>query len=72
MKPHWLLLSGALLLPATPIAALTPPERFFKQSPGTDYYLANYSEYEAYLKKLAEESDRIKLVDIGRTAEGRI
>jgi hypothetical protein len=81
MKPHWLLLSGALLLPATPIAAqnsavrggtaLTSPERFFKQPPGTDYYLANYSEYKAYLKKLAEESDRIKLVDIGRTAEGR-
>ncbi|MCI4592144.1 peptidase [Sphingobium sp. BYY-5] len=76
MKPHWLLLSGALLLPASPIAAQgttapTPPERFFKQPPGTDYYLANYSEYEAYLKRLAAESDRIRLVDIGKTAEGR-
>ena len=49
----------------------TPPERFFKQPPGTDYYLANYSEYEAYLQKLATQSDRMKLVDIGKSAEGR-
>ena len=79
MKPHWLFLSGALLLQAVPAAAQTgaqtstptPPERFFKQPPGTDYYLANYSEYEAYLQKLATQSDRMKLVDIGKSAEGR-
>lgn len=52
-------------------AALTAPDRFFKQPVGTDYYLANYAEYEAYLQRLARESDRIKLVDIGRSAEGR-
>ena len=52
-------------------AVITTPAQFFKQPPGTDYYLANYSEYEAYLKKLASESDRMKLVDIGKTAEGR-
>ena len=75
MKPHWLFLSGALLLQAVPAVAQTstptPPERFFKQPPGTDYYLANYSEYEAYLQKLATQSDRMKLVDIGKSAEGR-
>lgn len=75
MKPHWLFLSGALLLQAVPALAQTstptPPERFFKQPPGTDYYLANYSEYEAYLQKLATQSDRMKLVDIGKSAEGR-
>lgn len=75
MKSHWLFLSGALLLQAVPATAQTgtptPPERFFKQPPGTDYYLANYSEYAAYLQKLASESDRMKLVDIGKTAEGR-
>lgn len=56
---------------AQAVRAVTAPEDFFKQPPGSDYYLANYSEYEAYLKRLAGESDRIKLVDIGRTAEGR-
>lgn len=66
-----LLLTTALLLQALPLHAQTAPERFFKQPPGTDYYLANYTEYAAYLQRLAGESDRIKLVDIGRTAEGR-
>lgn len=51
--------------------ALTAPADFFKQPPGSDYYLANYDEYEAYLKRLAAQSDRMKLVDIGKTAEGR-
>jgi len=69
--PHWLLVSAALLcLPAAAIAQ-TAPRDFFKQPPGNDYYLANYSEYEAYLKRLAGESDRIKLIDIGKSAEGR-
>lgn len=55
----------------TATATVTAPADFFKQSPGSDYYLANYSEYEAYLKRLAGETDRMKLVDIGKTAEGR-
>lgn len=78
MKSHSLILSAAFLLQAALFPQLsmalstpTPPESFFKQPPGTDYYLANYSEYEGYLKRLARESDRMKLVDIGKTAEGR-
>lgn len=77
MKPRLCLLTTAVVAlspiaaQAQPTTAVTPPAAFFKQPPGTDYYLANYSEYEAYLKRLARESDRIKLVDIGRTAEGR-
>ncbi len=50
---------------------VTAPEAFFSQAPGTDYFLADYTAYEAYLKRLAGESDRMKLVDIGKTAEGR-
>ena len=38
---------------------------------GDDYQLANYDQIETYLKKLATESDRMKLVDIGPTEEGR-
>ncbi|WP_017667420.1 M14 metallopeptidase family protein [Sandarakinorhabdus sp. AAP62] len=75
MKSHWLFVSAALLaLPAASLAQTaraTAPGDFFKQPPGTDYYLANYTEYESYLKKLATESDRLKLVDIGKSAEGR-
>ncbi len=38
---------------------------------GDDYHMASYSQLETYWKKLASESDRMKLVDIGLTAEGR-
>ena len=67
----------ALALAAVPVEAgaqpaqVTAPERFFDVPPGTDYFLADYTAYEAYLKRLASESDRMKLVDIGRTSEGR-
>ncbi|RDE06989.1 M14 family metallopeptidase [Sphingomonas aracearum] len=75
MNLRLLLLSGALLLPPAVVSAQsaqpTAPDRFFKQPIGSDYYLANYTEYEAYLKRLASESDRIRLVDIGKSAEGR-
>ncbi|MBN8817542.1 MAG: peptidase [Sphingomonas sp.] len=71
MKFQSLLLTTALFAQCATVAAQTAPENFFKQKPGTDYYLANYTEYEAYLKRLAGESDRMKLIDIGKTAEGR-
>jgi hypothetical protein len=38
---------------------------------GDDYHLANYVQLEAYWKQLAAESDRMKLVDIGKSSEGR-
>src|SRR5579875_2857687 len=61
--------AGALAqAPARPVTA---PKDFFAQPVGSDYFLANYTAYEAYLKRLAAESDRIRLVDMGKTAEGR-
>ncbi|MFX8929944.1 M14 family zinc carboxypeptidase, partial [Acinetobacter baumannii] len=33
--------------------------------------LANYTQTEAYFKKLAATSNRVQLVDIGKTEEGR-
>ena len=38
---------------------------------GDDYFLATYSQLEQYWKRLDRESDRMTLVDIGRTEEGR-
>ncbi|MBI5771628.1 MAG: peptidase [Verrucomicrobia bacterium] len=52
-------------------AALTSPKEHFGFAIGDDYHLANYTQTEAYFKKLAAESDRLRLVDIGRTEEGR-
>lgn len=64
-------IAGVLLSQPLAANAQTAPAKFFKQPPGSDYYLANYTEYEAYLQRLAGESDRMKLVDIGKTAQGR-
>ena len=67
-------LAGALALHA-PMArsqsAVTSPKQQFGFNIGDDYKLATYSQFESYWRKLARESDRMKLVDIGQTAEGR-
>lgn len=57
---------------ASPTAArITSPASFFPQNPGTDYFLANYDQYETYLQRIAAESDRMKLESFGTSAEGR-
>src|SRR5258708_10031445 len=50
---------------------ITTPKEAIGFNMGDDYMLANYDQISAYLKKLANESDRMKLVDIGPTSEGR-
>ena len=50
---------------------ITSPKDFLGFNIGDDYRIANYTQQEAYWKKLASESDRMRLVDIGKTAEGR-
>ncbi|MGK6353007.1 M14 family metallopeptidase [Parapedobacter sp. DT-150] len=46
------------------------PADHFGFAMGTDYSLTNYTQTEAYFKKL-DQSDRVQLVDIGDTEEGR-
>ena len=50
---------------------ITTPKQQFGANIGDDYFLASYSQLEAYWKVLDRESERMSLVDIGRTAEGR-
>jgi hypothetical protein len=50
---------------------VTTPKEALGFNLGDDYQVANYTQLEKYWKKLAAESDRMKLVDIGATAEGR-
>ncbi len=52
-------------------AKITSPKEHFGFAIGDDYHLANYTQTEAYFKKLAADSDRVRLVDMGRTEEGR-
>lgn len=47
------------------------PKEHFGFDIGDDYKLANFTQTEAYFRKLAAASNRVKLVDIGKTEEGR-
>jgi hypothetical protein len=61
----------AVAASAAAAAHVTTPREQLGFNLGDDYEVANYTQLEAYWKKLATESDRMKLVDIGKTAEGR-
>jgi hypothetical protein len=67
-----LLTTLAPLQSTEPVGArVTTPKAHFGFDLGDDYCLANYEQYAAYLARLVKESDRIKIVDIGDTAEKR-
>lgn len=51
--------------------AIPTPKQHFGFDIGTDYHLANYTQAEAYFKKVAAQSDRVLLTEIGKTEEGR-
>ena len=57
--------------PAARGAAITSPTQELGFPIGADYHLVNYTQLQAYWTKLAKQSDRMKLVRIGTTAEGR-
>ncbi len=50
---------------------VTSPREELGANIGDDYFLATYSQLEKYWKKLDRESERMSLIDIGRTEEGR-
>lgn len=52
-------------------AQIITPKEHFGFNIGDDYHLANFSQTEAYFKKLAQQSDRILYQVIGKTEEGR-
>ncbi|HUB81169.1 MAG TPA: M14 metallopeptidase family protein [Bryobacteraceae bacterium] len=73
---HRYILFLAAILSAASLSAqsapkVTSPKDFLGFNLGDDYMVANYTQLEAYWKKLASESDRMKLVSIGKTEEGR-
>jgi hypothetical protein len=68
------LLSGALLSAAPAAAqqaALPTPESVLGFKPGADFKLATYGESLEYFQRLDAASDRLRLIEVGRTSEGR-
>ena len=63
-------LSAGILAPQS-APKITTPKEALGFNLGDDYMVATYTQLEAYWKKLAAESPRMKLESIGKTEEGR-
>ena len=50
---------------------VTTPKQHFGFNIGDDYQLATYTQLQAYWARLDKESDRMRVQEIGKTAEGR-
>jgi Zinc carboxypeptidase len=57
--------------PSPPAPRVTSPREYFGFNLGDDYCLANYQQLLGYWSKLEQQSDRLKVVRIGKSAEGR-
>ena len=64
-----LMIGTVLVLPAA--AQVPAPESVFGFKAGADMRLATYDQAIAYFKKLAESSPFLKLVEAGKTSQGR-
>jgi len=70
--PFFILLTAVLALSGfTAHAAPPSPREHFGFAIGDDYQLATYTQTESYFRRIATESDRLQLVEIGNTSEGR-
>ncbi len=52
-------------------AALPSPEKFFGFQMGADRKLANWDKLHEYYQALAKGSNKVKLVELGKSSEGR-
>jgi len=66
-----LLFAAALPAMAGAQAHITTPKEFFGHNIGDDYFLPNYDQFMSYWHKIDGESDRMQVVEIGKTSEGR-
>ena len=53
-----------------PSSNVPTPQSVLGHKPGDDFYLANYDESREYFRKLAASSNRIKLINVGKTTRG--
>ncbi|HEX3661031.1 MAG TPA: M14 family zinc carboxypeptidase, partial [Acidobacteriaceae bacterium] len=72
MRKPCLLVLFALILAALAVQAQVPtPASVLGHTPGDDYYLANYEEEIRYFHELAAHSDRIRMITVGKSSQGR-
>ncbi|MGA8161371.1 MAG: M14 metallopeptidase family protein, partial [Acidobacteriaceae bacterium] len=72
MRKRCLLVLFATIFAALAMRAQVPtPASVLGHTPGDDYYLANYEEEIRYFHELAAHSDRIRMITVGQSSEGR-
>src|SRR6202162_2778138 len=68
-------LAAKLLIPLlvvySALAQVPTPESVLGYKPGADFHLATYDDALAYFRKVAAASNRIKLVNVGKSTQGR-
>src|SRR5580700_9059766 len=50
--------------------SIPTPESVLGHKPGEDFYLASYDESREYFHRLAASSNRIKIINVGKTTRG--
>lgn len=71
IKPSLILVLAVLVLVAAGAGQVPAPESVLGFKPGTDMKLATYDQVIAYLKALASASPLVRLVEAGKTTQGR-
>lgn len=73
MKMHLFVASLLFCVSYCPVCfgQVTPPEEYLGYKPGDDFHLATYEQLLGYFDLLARQSDRLRMVDMGPTTEGR-
>ncbi|MGD8362881.1 MAG: M14 family metallopeptidase, partial [Gemmatimonadota bacterium] len=79
MRSSKSVLATLLLAFASPVVAppslllgqVTTPEAFLGFKPGADFHLMTYEQALGYFERLAGETDRMLVLDMGETSEGR-
>jgi hypothetical protein len=63
--------SASLPAAQTKAPAVTTPKQYFGFTIGDDYQLATYTQFTEYWQKIDKESNRMQVIEIGKTEEGR-
>jgi len=66
-----LLIIFFLVSPCFLLAEITPPEKYLGFQPGQDFKLANWGQITDYFRLLDEASDRVKVLELGKTTLNR-
>ena len=66
-----LVFAAALSSVARAQGHVTTPKEFFGHDIGDDYYLPNYDQFMAYWHKIGAESNRMRVIEIGTSSDGR-